>query len=68
MSTAYPVDGRGRSGSGETQARPKATGKMMAKYALFLNLNEKFSILLIGRWWVGNHEMFGCGFLHNILF
>ena len=40
-STAYPVDGRGRTGSGETQARPNATGKMTAKYALFPNLNEK---------------------------
>ena len=31
MSTAIPVDGRGRSGSGETRARPKATGLMTEK-------------------------------------
>ena len=44
MSLAIPSDGRGRSGSGETQARPKATGPMMEKYALVLYLNEKSCI------------------------
>ena len=34
MSPAYSGDGRGRSGSGETQARPKVTRHMTAKYAL----------------------------------
>ena len=33
-SPAYSGDGRGRSGSGETQARPKLTRQMTAKYAL----------------------------------
>ena len=42
MSLAIPSDGRGRSGSGETQARPKATGLMTEIYALVLYLNEKF--------------------------
>ena len=46
MSLAISSDGEGRSGSGETQARPKATGLMTEKYALVLYLNEK---LLIGR-------------------
>ena len=46
MSLAISSDGEGRSGSGETQARPKATGPMTEKYSLFLYLNEK---LLIGR-------------------
>ena len=41
MSLAIPSDGRGRSGSGETQARPKATGLMTEIYALVLYLNEK---------------------------
>ena len=41
MSTAIPVDGRGRSGSGETQARPKDTGLMTEIYELVLYLNEK---------------------------
>ena len=41
MSTAIPVDGRGRSGSGETQARPEATGLMTEIYELVLYLNEK---------------------------
>ena len=41
MSLAIPSDGRGRSGSGETQARPKATGPMTGKYVLVLYLNEK---------------------------
>ena len=33
-SPAYSGDGRGRSGSGETQARPRLTRQMTAKYAL----------------------------------
>ena len=41
MSLAIPSDGRWRSGSGETQARPKATVLMTEKYALVLYLNEK---------------------------
>ena len=41
MSLAILSDGRGRSGSGETQARPKATVLMTEKYALVLYLNEK---------------------------
>ena len=40
-SLAIPSDGRGRSGSGETQARPEATGMMTEIYALVLYLNEK---------------------------
>ena len=41
MSLAIPSDGRGRSGSGETQARPKATAPMIGKQALVHYLNEK---------------------------
>ena len=41
MSLAIPSDGRGRSGSGETQARPEATGMMTKIYVLVLSLNEK---------------------------
>ena len=41
MSLAIPSDGRRRSGSGETQARPEATVLMTEKYALVLYLNEK---------------------------
>ena len=41
MSLAISSDGEGRSGSGETQARPKATGLMTEIYALVLYLNEK---------------------------
>ena len=41
MSLAIPSDGRRRFGSGETQARPKATVLMTEKYALVLYLNEK---------------------------
>ena len=41
MSLAIPSDGRGRSGSGETQARPKDTGLMTEIYELVLYLNEK---------------------------
>ena len=44
MSLAIPSDGRERSGSGETQARPKATGLMIEKHALVHYLNEKSSI------------------------
>ena len=40
MSLAIPSDGRGRSGSGETQARPKATAPMIGKQALVHYLNE----------------------------
>ena len=46
MSLAIPSDGRGRSGSGETQARPKATGPMTEKYVLIPNVNEKLYIIL----------------------
>ena len=45
MSLAIPSDGRGRSGSGETQARPKATGLMIEKHALVHYLNEKSFLL-----------------------
>ena len=41
MSLASPSDGGERSGSGETQARPKATGLMIDKHALVHYLNEK---------------------------
>ena len=41
MSLAIPSDGRGRSGSGETQARPKATAPMIGKQALVHYQNEK---------------------------
>ena len=44
MSLAIPSDGRERSGSGETQARPKATGLMIEKHALVHYLNENLSI------------------------
>ena len=40
MSLANPSDGRGRSGLGETQARPNLTGQITAKHALLPNLNE----------------------------
>ena len=40
MSLAIPSDGRERSGSGETQARPKATAPMIGKQALVHYLNE----------------------------
>ena len=41
MSLASPSDGRERSGSGETQARPEATGLMIEKHPLVHYLNEK---------------------------
>ena len=41
MSLALSSDGKGRSGSGETQARPKASGLMINKHALVHYLNEK---------------------------
>ena len=41
MSLAIPSDGRGRSGSGETQARPEATALMTEIYALVQYLTEK---------------------------
>ena len=41
MSLAISSDGEGRSGSGETQARPKATGLIIEKHALVHYLNEK---------------------------
>ena len=41
MSLAIPSNGRGRSGSGETYARPKATGPMTEKYVMVLHLDEK---------------------------
>ena len=43
MSLAIPSDGRGRSGSGETQARPEATAPMIGKQALVHYLNENRS-------------------------
>ena len=55
MSLAIPSDGRGRSGSGETQARPKATGPMTGKYALVLYLNEKSCIGRKVKLCVGSH-------------
>ena len=45
MSLASPSDGGERSGSGETQARPKATGLMIDKHALVHYLNEKSFLL-----------------------
>ena len=53
MSLALSSDGEGRSGLGETKARPKATGPITAKYALVLYLNEKSSI---GREAAANHD------------
>ena len=44
MSLAIPSDGRERSGSGETQARPEATGLMIEKHPLVHYLYEKSSI------------------------
>ena len=41
MSLALSSDGKGRSGSGETQARPKVAGLMIEKHALVHYLNEK---------------------------
>ena len=52
MSLAIPSDGRGRSGSGETQARPKATEPMMENYVLVPNLNEKSCIGRKVKLWV----------------
>ena len=49
MSPAIPGDGRERSGSGETQARPKATGLMIDKHALVHYLNEKSFLLRTNR-------------------
>ena len=48
MSLATPSDGRRRSGSGETQARPGATVKMIDKHALVHYLNEKRLMLSSG--------------------
>ena len=64
MSTAIPVDGRGRSGSGETRARPKATGLMTKKKALVPNLNEKKFKRERGCW--SNNELLDCGFLPKV--
>ena len=50
MSLAIPSDGRERSGSGETQARPKATGLMIDKHALVHYLNEKIVHMEEGGW------------------
>ena len=44
MSLTTPSDGRERSGSGETQARPGATVKMIDKHALVHYLNEKRAV------------------------
>ena len=53
MSLTILSDGEGRSGSGETKARPKATGPITAKSALVLYLNEKSPI---GREAAANHD------------
>ena len=50
MSLATPSDGRRRSGSGETQARPGATVKMIDKHALVHYLNEKIVHMEDGGW------------------
>ena len=50
-SPAYSGDGRGRSGSGETQARPKLTWQMTAKYSL------------LATWMKNCYEMLVCAFL-----
>ena len=50
MSLALSSDGKGRSGSGETQARPKASGLMINKHALVHYLNEKIVHLEDGGW------------------
>ena len=44
MSLALSSDGKGRSGSGETQARPKVAGLMIEKHALVHYLNENLFI------------------------
>ena len=49
MSLALSSDGKGRSGSGETQARPKASGLMINKHALVHYLNEKIVHMEDGR-------------------
>ena len=50
MSLASPSNGGERSGSGETQARPKATGLMIDKHALVHYLNEKIVHMEEGGW------------------
>ena len=42
MSLATPSDGWERSGSGQTQARPKVNMQNTAKYDLLQDVNEKF--------------------------
>ena len=66
MSLAIPSDGRGRSGSGETQARPEATALMTEIYALVQYLNEKSfkGRKLAGT--RGNNEKLCCGFLPHV--
>ena len=53
MSLALSSDGKGRSGSGETQARPKVAGPKQLKYQLFHNLNES----LFSSWGVSGPAM-----------
>ena len=50
MSLALSSDGKGRSGSGETQARPKASGLMINKHALVHYLNVKIVHMEDGGW------------------
>ena len=68
MSPAIPGDGRERSGSGETQARPKATGPMTEIYALVLYLNEKSFIERKVAGARGNNEKLSCEFLPQVTF
>ena len=68
MSLAIPSDGRGRSGSGETQARPEATGMMTEIYALVLYLNEKSFKGRKVAGTRGNNEKLSCGFLPQVTF
>ena len=50
VSLALSSDGEGRSGLGETKARPKATGLMIDKHALVHYLNEKIVHMEEGGW------------------
>ena len=66
MCLAIPSDGRGRSGSGETQARIEASALMTEIYALVQYLNEKSfkGRKLAGT--RGNNEKLCCGFLPHV--
>ena len=68
MSLAILSDGWGRSGSGETQARPEATGLMTEIYALVLYLNEKSFIERKVAGARGNNEKLSCEFLPQVTF